>query len=64
APKLPPLPPRAVPDVAGLPLRDAVLALHDAGFQVQLVRGAPVATIPAAGAMAPAGAVVRLRYDY
>lgn len=63
-PKLPPLPARAVPDVAGLPLRDAVLALHDAGFQVQLVRGAPAATTPAAGAMVPAGAVIRLRYDY
>lgn len=60
----PPLPPRAVPSVTGLPLRDAVRALHAAGFRVRLVRGAPVATVPAAGAMAGAGSVVLLRYDF
>ena len=60
----PPAPPRAVPDVAGLPLRDAVRALHDAGFRVELVPGTPTGTAPAAGAVAPAGALVRLRYNY
>jgi cell division protein FtsI (penicillin-binding protein 3) len=57
-------PPRAVPDVAGLALRDAVRALHEAGFRVELVDGAPAATVPPAGVVAPAGALVRLRYDY
>jgi hypothetical protein len=61
---VPPPPPRSVPDVGGLPLRDAVRALHDAGFRVDLVRGAPAATSPAAGAMLAAGSVVRLRYDF
>ena len=56
--------PRAVPDVGGQSLRDAVRALHDAGFRVQLVRGSPAGTDPAAGVMVEAGAVVRLRYDY
>lgn len=56
--------PRPVPAVDGLSLRAAVRALHDAGFRVQLVRGAPAATVPAAGALAAAGTLVRLRYDY
>jgi cell division protein FtsI (penicillin-binding protein 3) len=56
--------PRAVPDVSGLSLRDAVRALHEAGFRVRLVAGAPTATTPAAGAMAPAGTLVRLRAQY
>jgi cell division protein FtsI (penicillin-binding protein 3) len=60
----PALPPRAVPDVSGLSLRDAVRVLHDAGFRVRLVPGSPIATTPPAGAMAPAGALVRLRSDY
>lgn len=60
----PTLPPRAVPAVAGMPLRDAVRTLHDAGFRVRLVRGTPVATVPAAGAMAGAGSTVVLRYDF
>ena len=60
----PPLPPRAVPAVAGMPLRDAVRTLHEAGFRVRLVRGAPAATVPAAGAMAGAGSVVLLRYAF
>ncbi len=58
------LPPRPVPDVAGLPLRDAVLSLHRAGFRVRLLRGAPEQTWPAAGAMAAAGSMVQLRYDF
>jgi beta-lactam-binding protein with PASTA domain len=49
-----------VPDVHGLSLRQAVHALHAAGFHVQLERGAVLATAPAAGSLAPVGAVVRL----
>jgi cell division protein FtsI (penicillin-binding protein 3) len=63
APKLPrtrPLPPRAIPAVAGLPLRRAVHALNSAGFRVQLVGGSSGGTIPAAGTMAAAGTLVRL----
>jgi cell division protein FtsI (penicillin-binding protein 3) len=54
------LPPRVVPDVHGVPLRRAVLALHAAGFKVKLVNGPPGATIPAAGAMVSAGTTVQL----
>ena len=53
-------PPRAVPDVRGLSLREAVHALHAAGFHVQLRSGGEPGTAPAAGALAPAGAVIRL----
>ncbi|HEU4703036.1 MAG TPA: penicillin-binding protein 2 [Conexibacter sp.] len=52
--------PRPVPDVRGLSLRQAAHALHAAGFHVQVERGAEVTTAPAAGALAPAGSVVRL----
>jgi membrane peptidoglycan carboxypeptidase len=55
-----PLPPRAVPDVRGVPLRRAVLALHAAGFKVQLVSAPSGTTTPAAGALASAGATVQL----
>ena len=51
---------RVVPDVHGMPLRRAVLALHEAGFRVSLDDGATGATRPAAGALAPLGSVVRL----
>ena len=54
------LPPRRIPDVRGLSLRQAVHALHAAGFQVRVEGGAERATAPAAGALAPAGSVVRL----
>ncbi len=63
-PPTPEAAPRAVPPVTGLPLRDAVRVLHEAGFQVRLVRGAPTGTVPAAGAMAAAGSLVRLRFDF
>jgi cell division protein FtsI (penicillin-binding protein 3) len=59
-PRAMPLPPRAVPDVRGMPARQAARALHRAGFRVQLVNGVPGTTSPAAGVMAPAGIVVRL----
>ncbi len=56
----PVLPPRAVPDVQRMTARDAVRALHDAGFRVRLERGAAAQTQPAAGEMVQAGALVRL----
>lgn len=57
---------RQVPDVRGLPLRDAVRSLHSAGFRVQLARGSggAAATSPSAGQMAPTGTLVRLLFDY
>lgn len=57
---LPPSGTRAVPDVAGLPLRDAVFTLHRAGFRVRIDSAAPDGTTPASGAAAPAGTLVRL----
>jgi len=55
---------RAVPDVRGMTLRAAVRALHGAGFRVQLARaGNSIETQPARGALADAGALVRLRYS-
>jgi membrane peptidoglycan carboxypeptidase len=64
--------PRAVPDVRGLDLRDAVRSLHSAGFRVQLARDrrlgdvveAAALTEPAAGEMAQTGTLVRLLIDY
>lgn len=53
---------RAVPDVRGLPTREAVRTLHRAGFRVRLVRGGTEQQ-PAAGTMLNAGAVVRLAAD-
>ena len=54
-----PIGPRTVPEVGGLPLRTAVSRLHAAGFLVRIVPGTS-GTVPAAGTIAPAGAVVRL----
>jgi cell division protein FtsI (penicillin-binding protein 3) len=58
-------PPRAVPSVRGMTLRAAVRSLHFAGFRVQLalVESSAIQTEPAAGALAPAGSLVRLRYS-
>ncbi|AHG90607.1 penicillin-binding protein transpeptidase [Gemmatirosa kalamazoonensis] len=59
--RAPASPPRAVPAVQGLPLRDALYALHRAGFHVRLANGAPAGrTIPAAGSLAAAGTEVTL----
>lgn len=57
---------KPIPDVRGLPLRDAVRSLHSAGFRVQLARGGGggAATTPSAGALAPTGTLVRLIFDY
>ncbi len=52
---------RPVPDVRGLPTRQAVRELHRAGFRVALVRSSQAAeTSPAAGTVLPAGTTVRL----
>lgn len=53
----------AVPDVKGLPLREAVAALHGAGLRVQLGRGAAGTTEPVAGTQVRRGATVRLLYE-
>jgi hypothetical protein len=51
--------PRAVPDVRGLDLRNAVRRLHAAGLHVDLEGwGTVTATRPASGARVPAGARV------
>ena len=55
----PPVGSRPVPDVAGLPLRLAVRRLHEAGFHVRPERGF-TGTVPAAGASAAVGSLVRL----
>ena len=54
---------RAVPDVRGLPLREAVRTLHQAGFRVRLINGGATFTLPAAGAMAAPGTVVQLAHS-
>ncbi|HUF27132.1 MAG TPA: penicillin-binding transpeptidase domain-containing protein [Gemmatimonadaceae bacterium] len=51
---------RPVPDVRGLTLREAVHALHRAGFRVELTPGGAAETAPAAGSFHAPGAIVRL----
>lgn len=52
---------RAVPNVRGMPTRQAVHELHRAGFRVSLVRGGDSSeTSPVAGTVLPAGTTVRL----
>jgi cell division protein FtsI (penicillin-binding protein 3) len=60
---------RPVPDVRGLPLRDAVRSLHGAGFRVRIARvsgsgSSPTSTAPAAGELAPTGTLVRLLIEH
>lgn len=56
--------PRAVPDVRGLPLKDAVGRLHRAGLRVRTEGlGTVTATSPAPGAPATVGALVVVRAD-
>jgi len=59
------LPARAVPNVRGMQLREAVRTLHRAGFRVQLAAatGAASTTWPNAGAMLREGSLVRLVGD-
>ncbi len=53
--------PRAIPDVEGLPVRQAVRELHRAGFRVRVSGfGTASGTSPEAGAQAAPGTVVRL----
>jgi cell division protein FtsI (penicillin-binding protein 3) len=52
--------PRAVPDVRGLSIRQAVRALHGAGFRVRLITASSTGTLPAAGTMAAPGSLVQL----
>jgi hypothetical protein len=52
--------PQRVPDVRNLSLRQAVRALHSAGFRVKLETGAASATTPAGGTVAGPGTVVVL----
>jgi len=61
-PRAAPLPvaPRAVPDVRGLSVREAVRALHGAGFRVRLLTASASGTSPAAGTMAAPGTIVQL----
>jgi cell division protein FtsI (penicillin-binding protein 3) len=54
--------PRAVPDVRGLNVRQAVSALHSAGFRVRLLNSSATATLPAPGTMAAPGTVVQLSH--
>ena len=54
----------AIPSLAGLPARQAILALERAGFQVRLIGRASVrATVPMAGDSLPRGAVVTIHAD-
>ncbi|MEO5903804.1 MAG: penicillin-binding transpeptidase domain-containing protein [Gemmatimonadaceae bacterium] len=52
---------REVPDVTGLTLRNAVRALHRAGFRVQLVNSIGASTSPAPGTMLTPGSIVKLQ---
>ena len=51
---------RAIPDVSGMPLREAVHTLHESGFRVQLAAGANGVTAPEAGTPLRTGSIVRL----
>jgi cell division protein FtsI (penicillin-binding protein 3) len=51
---------RPIPDVRGLPLRAAVLTLHESGFRVQVVAGGAGITVPEAGTSLRTGSIVRL----
>jgi cell division protein FtsI (penicillin-binding protein 3) len=55
-----PIAPRAVPEVGDLSVREAVRALHAAGFRVRLGTGSAAGTSPAAGTMSTPGTIVQL----
>lgn len=56
--------PRRVPDVRGLPARAAALALHRAGFRVEMTgAGDAAGTAPAPGTVLRQGALVRVVSD-
>lgn len=52
--------PRPVPDVTGASVRDAVRALHDAGFRVVVQRGMAGRVEPAPGTLLRPGTLVRV----
>ncbi len=54
------LAPRPIPDVRGLSVREAVRALHGAGFRVRLVTASSSGTLPTAGTVAAPGSMVQL----
>jgi cell division protein FtsI (penicillin-binding protein 3) len=51
---------RPIPDVRGLPLREAVHTLHESGFRVNVAAGPAGLTSPEAGTPLRTGSVVRL----
>jgi len=51
---------RAIPDVGGLSVREAVRALHAAGFRVRLATASAAGTSPAAGTISAPGSIVQL----
>ena len=59
--QLPAPAPRALPDVAGMPVRDGVVRLHGAGFRIRVDgSGRIVRTVPQPGTLLLPGTVVRL----
>jgi hypothetical protein len=52
--------PRAIPDVRGMPIREAVRVLHAAGFRVRLLSTSGTGTLPSAGTITAPGTVVQL----
>ncbi len=56
----PPVTPRAVPQVAGMSLREALFTLHQQGFRVLVDSVAAGGTSPTAGALVMPGAIIRL----
>lgn len=53
---------RPVPDVAGMPFRSAVRALHRSGFRVQLAGSLGALTLPVAGTLLAPGSLVKLQH--
>lgn len=51
---------RAVPYITGMTVRDAVRALHQAGFRVAMSTGSSLTVSPASGTLVPAGSLIRL----
>jgi cell division protein FtsI (penicillin-binding protein 3) len=51
---------RAIPDVRGLSVREAVRAIHNAGFRVRLIGASAGGTFPAAGTIVAPGTLVQL----
>ncbi len=52
---------RSIPYITGMTVRDAVRALHEAGFRVTLTTGTSLMVIPASGTLLPAGSLIRLQ---